>query len=171
MTIDARVTSAEGGAIAAPPTRVAGAYEYYLQGLAYQRRPGFLLENFRSAQQLYERAVALEPGRRIALATLPDYIQAGRPATPLSAGVGAVAAAASVGAAGPASAAAPVSSAVALDEGFSLEQYLQDVERQRIERALRQANGVQTRAAELLGLSFRQFRYLVKKYGLKSEGR
>jgi two-component system response regulator PilR (NtrC family) len=60
---------------------------------------------------------------------------------------------------------------VALDEGFSLEQYLQDVERQHIERALRQANGVQTRAAELLGLSFRQFRYLVKKYGLKSEGR
>jgi two-component system response regulator PilR (NtrC family) len=127
--------------------------------------------NVRELENVVERAVALEPGRRIALATLPDYIQAGRPATPLSAGVGAVAAAASVGAAGPASAAAPVSSAVALDEGFSLEQYLQDVERQHIERALRQANGVQTRAAELLGLSFRQFRYLVKKYGLKSEGR
>jgi transcriptional regulator with GAF, ATPase, and Fis domain len=32
---------------------------------------------------------------------------------------------------------------------------------------LRQAHGVQVRAAELLGLSFRQFRYLVKKYNLR----
>jgi two-component system response regulator PilR (NtrC family) len=49
---------------------------------------------------------------------------------------------------------------------------LQDIERQHLERALRQAGGVQTHAAELLGLSFRQFRYLVKKYGLRtSEGR
>ena len=59
-----------------------------------------------------------------------------------------------------------------LDHGFNLEQHLQDVERQHLEKALRQAGGVQTHAADLLGLSFRQFRYLVKKYGLKtSEGR
>jgi two-component system response regulator PilR (NtrC family) len=51
--------------------------------------------------------------------------------------------------------------------GFNLEQHLQEVERTHVERALRQAGGVQVRAAELLGLSFRQFRYLVKKYNLK----
>ena len=64
------LTSAEGGAIAAPPTQVAGAYEFYLQGLAYQRRPGFLLENFRTAQQLYERALALDSGFALAHAAL-----------------------------------------------------------------------------------------------------
>ena len=59
-----------------------------------------------------------------------------------------------------------------IDAGFNLEQHLQDVERQHLERALRQAAGVQTHAAGLLGLSFRQFRYLAKKYGLKTqEGR
>jgi hypothetical protein len=68
--VGARLTSAEGGAIAAPPTQVAGAYEYYLQGLAYQRRAGFLLENFRAAQQLYERAVALDSGFALAHAAL-----------------------------------------------------------------------------------------------------
>jgi TolB-like protein/DNA-binding SARP family transcriptional activator/Flp pilus assembly protein TadD len=68
--VGARVTSAEGGAIAAPPTQVPGAYEYYLQGLAYQRRPGFLLENFRTAQQLYERALALDSGFALAHAAL-----------------------------------------------------------------------------------------------------
>jgi TolB-like protein/DNA-binding SARP family transcriptional activator/Flp pilus assembly protein TadD len=68
--VGARLTSAEGGAIAAPPTQVAGAYEYYLQGLAYQRRPGFLLENFGAAQQLYERAVALDSGFALAHAAL-----------------------------------------------------------------------------------------------------
>ena len=67
--------------------------------------------------------------------------------------------------------AAPVA---ALPEGgaFNLEQHLQDVEREHLERALRQASGVQTHAAELLGLSFRQFRYLAKKYNLRgAEGR
>ena len=68
--LGARLTSAEGGAIAAPPTQVAGAYEYYLQGLSYHRRPGFLLENFRVAQQLYERALALDSGFALAHAAL-----------------------------------------------------------------------------------------------------
>jgi TolB-like protein/DNA-binding SARP family transcriptional activator len=68
--VGARLTSAEGGSIAAPPTQVAGAYEFYLQGLAYQRRPGFLLENYRVAQQLYERAVALDSGFALAHAAL-----------------------------------------------------------------------------------------------------
>ena len=68
--VGARLTRTEGGALAAVPTQIPGAYEYYLQGLAYQRRPGFLMENFQSAQQLYERAVALDSGFALAHAAL-----------------------------------------------------------------------------------------------------
>jgi hypothetical protein len=32
--------------------------------------------------------------------------------------------------------------------------------------AMERANGVQTRAAEILGMTFRSFRYFAKKYGL-----
>ena len=52
-------------------------------------------------------------------------------------------------------------------DGFNLERHLQDIERSHLERALQRAGGVQTRAADVLGLSFRQFRYLAKKYGIK----
>ncbi len=68
--VGARLTRTEGGALAAAPTQIPGAYEYYLQGLAYQRRPGFLMENFQAAQQLYERAVALDSGFALAHAAL-----------------------------------------------------------------------------------------------------
>jgi two-component system response regulator PilR (NtrC family) len=117
--------------------------------------------NVRELENVVERAVALEQTPRIELGTLPDYIQAGRPATPLA-----------NGSRTPATDSMAATGSTVLDEGFNLEQHLQDVERLHLERALRQAGGVQTHAAELLGLSFRQFRYLVKKYGLKiSEGR
>ena len=52
--------------------------------------------------------------------------------------------------------------------GFNLEQHLQDIERTHVERALQPGRRVQVRAADLLGLSFRQFRYLVKKYNLRA---
>ncbi len=44
-----------------------------------------------------------------------------------------------------------------------LEGYLQDIERAAIEAALEHTGGNKTEAAELLGLSFRQFRYRAKK--------
>ncbi|MBB3048846.1 two-component system response regulator PilR (NtrC family) [Litorivivens lipolytica] len=44
-----------------------------------------------------------------------------------------------------------------------LEGYLQDIERAAIEAALAKSHGNKTEAAELLGLSFRQFRYRAKK--------
>jgi two-component system response regulator PilR (NtrC family) len=104
--------------------------------------------NVRELENVIERAVALEQGRRVELGTLPEHIRAGRPATPLG------------------------GEAVPLPllpgSGFNLEHHLQEVERQHLERALKQAGGVQTHAADLLGLSFRQFRYLAKKYGLKT---
>lgn len=108
--------------------------------------------NVRELENVVERAVALEQAYRVELATLPASIRAGRPATPLR----------SSGTTARAVADLPAT-------GFNLEHHLQEIERQHLERALKQANGVQTHAADLLGLSFRQFRYLAKKYGLKAE--
>ncbi|MEZ5283333.1 MAG: sigma-54 dependent transcriptional regulator [Vicinamibacterales bacterium] len=123
--------------------------------------------NVRELENVIERAVTLEQGYRIELSTLTEEIQAGRPATPLGLD-GAADVASDLPAEdhdGPAPATLP-------ESGFNLERHLQEIERQHLERALRQAGGVQTRAADLLGLSFRQFRYLAKKYSVRaSEGR
>jgi two-component system response regulator PilR (NtrC family) len=103
--------------------------------------------NVRELENVMERAVALESERRVEAGTLPQNLRDGRPATSRPAG-------ADVGEAG---------------DGFNLERHLQDIERSHLERALERAGGVQTRAADVLGLSFRQFRYLAKKHGLKRE--
>ena len=52
------------------------------------------------------------------------------------------------------------------DSGFVLERHVESLEREYLARALRQAGGVKVRAAALLGMSFRSFRYYVKKYDL-----
>jgi two-component system NtrC family response regulator len=49
----------------------------------------------------------------------------------------------------------------------SLPQILEEVERARIIKALGQHHGVQTKAAESLGLSERMLRYKMKKYGIR----
>jgi serine/threonine protein kinase/tetratricopeptide (TPR) repeat protein len=64
------LTGVEAGAIAAAPTANAEAYRLYLQGRDYFLRPGYVRQNFESAQQLYERAVALDPGFALAHAAL-----------------------------------------------------------------------------------------------------
>jgi len=102
--------------------------------------------NVRELENVIERSVALESGSRIELATLPEHLRHGKPATPRPGD--------------------PFGDAAT---GFSLERHLQDIERSHLERALQRAGGVQTRAAEVLGLSFRQFRYLIKKHGLKRD--
>jgi len=51
-------------------------------------------------------------------------------------------------------------------EGVDLENHVAAIERTLLQAALRQSNGVQTRAAELLKLSYRSFRHLLKKYEL-----
>ena len=112
-----------------------------LAALSAYRWPG----NVRELENVVERAVALESERRVTLGTLPENIRTGQPAT---------------------TSRAEVDAAIA-EGGFNLERHLQDIERSHLERALERAGGVQTRAADVLGLSFRQFRYLAKKYGLK----
>jgi two-component system response regulator PilR (NtrC family) len=58
-------------------------------------------------------------------------------------------------------------SSVALPaEGIDMERHVADLERALIQSALRQSNGVQTKAAEMLKLSYRSFRHLIKKYDL-----
>jgi transcriptional regulator with GAF, ATPase, and Fis domain len=113
-----------------------------LQALRAYPWPG----NVRELENTVERAVALESGRRVELAALPENVREGRPATSKSGET--------IGETG---------------DGFNLERHLQDIERSHLERALERAGGVQTRAADVLGLSFRQFRYLMKKHGLKRE--
>ena len=51
-------------------------------------------------------------------------------------------------------------------EGLDMERYVASIERNLIQSALKQSNGVQTRAAEMLKLSYRSFRHLLKKYDL-----
>ena len=51
-------------------------------------------------------------------------------------------------------------------DGLDFEGYVADLERSLIEQALQQSGGVQTRAAELLKVSYRSFRHLLKKYNI-----
>jgi two-component system response regulator PilR (NtrC family) len=46
------------------------------------------------------------------------------------------------------------------------EKYVAGIERSLIESALEQSGGVQIRAAELLKVSYRSFRHLLKKYDI-----
>jgi len=51
-------------------------------------------------------------------------------------------------------------------EGLDMENYVAEIEKDLLRSALSQANGVQTRAAEMLKISYRSFRHLMKKYEL-----
>jgi two-component system response regulator PilR (NtrC family) len=50
--------------------------------------------------------------------------------------------------------------------GLDLEQFLSHIEQTLLKKALERTNGVKTKAASLLGLNFRSFRYRLSKYGL-----
>jgi two-component system response regulator PilR (NtrC family) len=99
--------------------------------------------NIRELENVIERAVALETTPTI----LPDALPAPLRAVPSRP-------AASVPEPFPAA-------------GFDLEEHVKEIERGYIAQALEQAGGVQVKAAELLGMSFRSFRYYAKKYRLR----
>jgi two-component system response regulator PilR (NtrC family) len=104
--------------------------------------------NIRELENVIERAVALERTPTILVESLPPQIRATMTTGPV---------------------------APADDDdlpelptaGFDLERHVQSVERRYLAQALERAGGVQVRAAELLGMSFRSFRYYAKKYNLK----
>jgi two-component system response regulator PilR (NtrC family) len=54
-------------------------------------------------------------------------------------------------------------------EGLDLERYLEWLGKRLMQQALERTNGVQIRAAELLRMTERSFRYYAKKYGLRRE--
>jgi DNA-binding NtrC family response regulator len=97
--------------------------------------------NIRELENVIERAVALEQTPTVLPDSLPDHV---------AGGVGGDRAEVKLPAA-----------------GFDLEQHVRDLERDYLAEALKKAGGVQVRAAELLGMSFRSFRYYAKKYNLR----
>ena len=122
-----------------PITGISRAAAAALQAYAW---PG----NIRELENAMERAVALERTPSILLESLPEAIREMPP---------------SVVAAGPAE------NGNFPEGGIDLEQHVQHIEREYIAEALRRAGGVKVKAAELLGMSFRSFRYYMKKYNLK----
>ena len=68
--VGAVLTSVEQGRLTAAPTANAEAYRLYLQGREYWSRPGRFRQNIEIAQQLYERALALDPNFALAHAAL-----------------------------------------------------------------------------------------------------
>jgi two-component system response regulator PilR (NtrC family) len=102
--------------------------------------------NIRELENVIERAVALEATPMVLADSLTPAIR-GRAAQQSAAS-------------GPAAETVP-------GPGFDLEAHVQEIERGYIAEALRRAGGVQVKAAELLGMSFRSFRYYAKKYNLR----
>ena len=58
--VGSTLSGSEAAAIRTAPTQNAAAYQLYLQGLEYARRPGLRPENDRAAQRLFEQALALD---------------------------------------------------------------------------------------------------------------
>lgn len=96
--------------------------------------------NVRELENALERAVALETAERITLRNLPESVSR----------VSVV----------------PNAVDVLPEQGIDLERHIQEQERAYILSALERAAGVQTKAAELLGMSYRSFRHYAKKYDL-----
>ena len=70
--VGAVLSRAESQSVTDAPTANAEAYRLYLQGREYFVRPGRLRQDYEIAQQLYERAVALDPGFALAHAALAE---------------------------------------------------------------------------------------------------
>jgi len=104
--------------------------------------------NVRQLENTVERAVALEDG---------EDLRVERPAERPKSRAAAVGAAAG----GDVDAGGSV-----LPDGVGMEKYVADIEKSLLTSALAQSNGVQTRAADLLKISYRSFRHLMKKYDL-----
>lgn len=104
--------------------------------------------NVRQLENTIERAVALETGEVLRV-QLPVERARARAA---AAGVGADS--------------VSVPSGAVLPDGMDMEKYVAEIERSLLKSALKQADGVQTRAADVLKISYRSFRHLMKKYEL-----
>ena len=96
--------------------------------------------NIRELENVIERALVLGTGEMLGVEALPESVRRQRQ---------------------------PRGMELELPEtGLDLEATLDQLERRLLEKALERTKGVQTRAAELLRLSFRQFRYKLQKHSL-----
>ena len=98
--------------------------------------------NIRELENVIERAVALEKTQAILPESLPEHIVKRVAKGPAAAGL-------------------------LPESGFNLEEHVEGLEKEYIAQALARAGGVQVKAAELLGIPYRSFRYYAKKYNLK----
>ncbi len=96
--------------------------------------------NVRELENLIERAIALSASTTIGIGDFPAGMESRTPG-------------------GAAEVSLP-------SDGLDLESHLQSIRNQMMRQALERTQGVQTQAAELLGMSFRSFRYYAKKAGL-----
>jgi two-component system response regulator PilR (NtrC family) len=101
--------------------------------------------NVRELENTLERAVALEAGREITLRVLPDRIAGYASGGSIPGGTEATA--------------FPT-------EGLDFEKEIADAERRYLQAALDNSEGVRTRAADLLKISYRSFRHYAKKHNL-----
>ncbi len=102
--------------------------------------------NVRELENVIERGVTLASGDRLDLESLPPALRSAVQSTP-------------------ASAAAAIVDDVPV-EGLDLEASLESYERRLLEKALARTGGRKKKAAELLRVSFRSFRYRLAKLGL-----
>jgi len=96
--------------------------------------------NIRELENAIERAIVLGTGDVLTAEALPEAVRRQRP---------------------------PKGVEIDLpEEGLDLEANLDQIERALLLKALERTGGVQTRAAELLRMTFRQFRYKLQKHNL-----
>jgi two-component system response regulator PilR (NtrC family) len=96
--------------------------------------------NVRELENAIERAVVLETTDTILPERLPDVLHA-----------------------------EPPMGAPTLGVGFSMDEYLRDLESSLVRRALDQAGGERAETARLLGVTPRSLRYLIRKHGLQDD--
>jgi len=100
--------------------------------------------NIRELENVLERAIVLGGGEVLGAEALPESVRRERPMKALE---------------------------VELPEdGMDLEGTLDVLERRYLQRALDRSGGVQTKAAELLRMTFRQFRYKLQKHNMARRG-
>jgi two-component system response regulator PilR (NtrC family) len=102
--------------------------------------------NVRELENTLERAVALESGREISVAVLPDRVVGS--STTFSAVLG------------------QQDSVQFPAGGVDFERVIAETEKRYLQAALEKAGGVRTQAAELLKISYRSFRHFAKKHAL-----
>ena len=106
--------------------------------------------NVRELENVIERAVALEQTPLVLPESLPAHVPGGKKAVGKPTATG-----------------ESPSRLPDITEGFDLEALGEEFYRHYIALALERSGGVQTKAAEMLGMSFRSFRYYAKKLSVK----